>query len=473
MNRNIILAVFAALAALVAPFFVYPVLLMVILCFVIFASSFNLLLGYAGLLCFGHAMFFGTSAYITGHILKTTSISVEVSILAGMVFSAGMGLVVGLLAIRRQGIQFAMITLAISQFVYFLLLQSPFTGGENGMQGIPRNNLFGLIEVKDSFTFYYVILGFTVLAILAFYRIVHSPFGELLRAIRDNEPRVESLGFDTVHFKLIAFVLSAALAGLAGAMKATVFQFATLTDASWNISGEVILMTLLGGLGTFTGPMFGAAIIIVMNDLLAGLGEWALIAQGVVLLVVVIFFRRGFVGELAASDSAFALLRLPNRRRGLRGLITAGGRQAVECGALRSEIDLDRLVEGVRGLDGLCRLLQDGQVAIMVLANALGGATKAQGNGLVANADGQQDADGAAAGEGDILDRCISLALILRIRSIISGSLTRLPTSGVAILARRMMLSIRSSFIVDISNQPTADWVSGRNSPSFTWNRRA
>lgn len=299
MNRNIILAVIAALVALVAPFFVYPVLLMVILCFVIFASSFNLLLGYAGLLCFGHAMFFGTSAYITGHILKTTSISVEVSILAGMVFSAGMGLVVGLLAIRRQGIQFAMITLAISQFVYFLMLQAPFTGGENGMQGIPRNNLFGLFEVKDSFSFYYVILGFTVLAILAFYRIVHSPFGELLRAIRDNEPRVESLGFDTVHFKLIAFVLSAALAGLAGAMKATVFQFATLTDASWNISGEVILMTLLGGLGTFTGPMFGAAIIIVMNDLLAGLGEWALIAQGVVLLVVVIFFRRGFVGELA------------------------------------------------------------------------------------------------------------------------------------------------------------------------------
>ncbi|SMC72518.1 branched-chain amino acid ABC transporter permease [Rhizobium sp. RU36D] len=300
MNRNIILAVIAAVLALVAPFFVYPVLLMVILCFVIFASSFNLLLGYAGLLCFGHAMFFGTSAYITGHILKTTSISVEVSILAGMVFSAGLGLVVGLLAIRRQGIQFAMITLAISQFVYFLLLQAPFTGGENGMQGIPRNNLFGLFEVKDSFTFYYVILGFTVLAILAFHRIVHSPFGELLRAIRDNEPRVESLGFDTVHFKLIAFVLSAALAGLAGSMKATVFQFATLTDASWNISGEVILMTLLGGLGTFTGPMFGAAIIIVMNDLLAGLGEWALIAQGVVLLVVVIFFRRGFVGELAS-----------------------------------------------------------------------------------------------------------------------------------------------------------------------------
>jgi branched-chain amino acid transport system permease protein len=298
MNKNILLGLVIALLALAAPFFVYPILLMVVLCFVIFASSFNLLLGYTGLLCFGHAMFFGTSAYITGYILKTTPLSVEIAILAGMVFAAGLGLLVGLLAIRRQGIQFAMITLAISQFVYFLLLQVPFTGGENGMQGIPRNDLFGFVEVKDSLSFYYVILAFTVLAIFAFYRIVHSPFGELLRAIRDNEPRVESLGFETKRFKLIAFILSASLAGLAGAMKATVFQFATLTDVSWNISGEVILMTLLGGLGTFTGPMFGAAIIIVMNDLLAGLGEWALIAQGVVLLVVVIFFRRGFVGEL-------------------------------------------------------------------------------------------------------------------------------------------------------------------------------
>jgi branched-chain amino acid transport system permease protein len=303
MNKNILLGL--AVALLAAPFFVYPVLLMVVLCFVIFASSFNLLLGYTGLLCFGHAMFFGTSAYITGHILKTTPLSVEIAILAGMVFAGGLGLVVGLLAIRRQGIQFAMITLAISQFVYFLLLQMPFTGGENGMQGIPRNDLFGFVEVKDSLSFYYVILAFTVLAILAFYRIVHSPFGELLRAIRDNEPRVESLGFETERFKLIAFILSASLAGLAGAMKATVFQFATLTDVSWNISGEVILMTLLGGLGTFTGPMFGAAIIIVMNDLLAGLGEWALIAQGVVLLVVVIFFRRGFVGEMAVLRQRF------------------------------------------------------------------------------------------------------------------------------------------------------------------------
>lgn len=299
MNRTILLGTVALVLALIAPFFIYPVLLMTILCFVIFASSFNLLLGYTGLLCFGHAMFFGSAAYVTGHILKETSLSVEAGILGGMAFSAVLGLLVGAIAIRRQGIQFAMITLAISQFIYFILLQAPFTGGENGMQGIPRNDLFGFISVGDSFSFYYVILGFSLLAILGFYRIVHSPFGELLRAVRDNEARVESLGFAPERLKLVAFVLSASLAGLAGAMKATVFQFATLTDVSWNVSGEVILMTLLGGLGTFTGPMFGAAIIIAMNDLLAGLGEWALIAQGFVLLIVVVFFRRGFVGEIA------------------------------------------------------------------------------------------------------------------------------------------------------------------------------
>jgi branched-chain amino acid transport system permease protein len=300
MNRTILIGALVAALALAAPFFVYPILLMTVLCFVIFASSFNLLLGYAGLLCFGHAMFFGMSAYITGQVLKTSSISVELAIIIGMLASSVLGLLVGALSIRRQGIQFAMITLAFSQFVYFILLQAEFTGGENGMQSIPRNTLFGFVDVKDSFTFYYVILSFSALAIFAFYRIVHSPFGEILRAIRDNEPRVESLGFAPERFKLVAFILSATLAGLAGAMKATVFQFATLTDASWSISGEVILMTLLGGLGTFTGPMFGAAIIILMNDLLAGLGEWALIAQGVVLLVVIVFFRRGFVGESAA-----------------------------------------------------------------------------------------------------------------------------------------------------------------------------
>jgi branched-chain amino acid transport system permease protein len=289
-----------AVVACAAPLFVYPVLLMTVLCFVVFACSFNLLLGYAGLLCFGHAMFFGGGAYITGYVLKSSSVPVEVGILAGAAAAAALGYVVGLVAVRRSGIQFAMITFAIAQFVYFLLLQASFTGGEDGMQRIPRNPLLGLVDVSKSSVFYYVILALTVASIALFYRIVHSPFGEILRAIRDNEARVESLGFKPERFKLIAFVLSAAMAGLAGGMKATVFQFATLTDVSWPVSGEVILMTLLGGLGTLTGPMVGAGIVIVLNDYLAGFGEWSLIAQGAIMLLVIIFLRRGVVGELGA-----------------------------------------------------------------------------------------------------------------------------------------------------------------------------
>lgn len=300
MNLRLAIATAAMLAAIAAPFVVYPVLLMTILCFVIFACSFNLLLGYAGLLCFGHAMFFGGAAYIAGHILKATALSLELAIIGGVAAAALLGLAIGWLSIRRQGIQFAMITLAFSQFVYFLLLQAPFTGGENGMQGIPRPPLFGFVDVRNNLHFYYVVLAISAAAIFGFYRVVHSPFGEVLKAIRDNEARVESLGFDPEKFKLVAFTLSAAMAGLAGALKATVYQFATLTDVSWQVSGEVILMTLLGGLGTLTGPMFGAAIVVFMNDYLAGFGEWALIAQGCILLVVIVFFRRGFVGELAA-----------------------------------------------------------------------------------------------------------------------------------------------------------------------------
>lgn len=302
MNGRLIanVAVLTAIA-LAAPLFVYPVLLMTILCFAVFACSFNLLLGYTGLLSFGHAMFFGGAAYIAGHILKTTNLSTEIAIFGGALAAGLLGLVVGWLSIRRQGIQFAMITLAFAQFVYFILLQSAFTGGEDGMQGIPRNRLFGLIDVRDSFDFYYVVLALSAVAIFAFYRIVHSPFGELLTAIRDNEARVESLGFDPEKFKLVAFTLSATMAGFAGAMKATVYQFATLTDVSWQVSGEVVLMTLLGGLGTLTGPMFGAAFVILMNDHLAGLGEWALISQGAILIVVIAFFRRGLVGELSAA----------------------------------------------------------------------------------------------------------------------------------------------------------------------------
>jgi branched-chain amino acid transport system permease protein len=299
MSRYIWLGLLAA-ALIAAPFFVYPVLLMSILCFVIFASSFNLLLGYAGLLCFGQAMFFGTAAYVAGFLIKSYGVSLEIALLAGVCVSAAMGYVVGLISVRRSGIQFAMITLAISQFVYFLLLQAEFTGGEDGMQRIPRGELFGVIDVSDHMSFYYVTLVVAVLAIALFYRIVHSPFGELLKAIRDNEPRVESLGFRPERYKIMAMTLSAGLAGLAGSLKAMVFSFATLTDVSWPISAEVILMTLLGGLGTLTGPMLGAGIVILMNDELAQFGEWALITQGVILLLVIIFFRRGVVGELSA-----------------------------------------------------------------------------------------------------------------------------------------------------------------------------
>jgi len=299
VTRTLLLLALAVVAC-AAPLFVYPVLLMTVLCFVVFACSFNLLLGYAGLLCFGHAMFFGGGAYITGYVLKSSSMPVEVGILAGAAAAAALGYVVALVAVRRSGIQFAMITFAIAQFVYFLLLQASFTGGEDGMQRIPRNPLLGLVDVSKSSVFYYVILALTVASIALFYRIVHSPFGEILRAIRDNEARVESLGFKPERFKLIAFVLSAAMAGLAGGMKATVFQFATLTDVSWPVSGEVILMTLLGGLGTLTGPMVGAGIVIVLNDYLAGFGEWSLVAQGAIMLLVIIFLRRGVVGELGA-----------------------------------------------------------------------------------------------------------------------------------------------------------------------------
>lgn len=302
MNRKVAvpLALAVAAAALVAPFYLYPVMLMTIMCFVIFACSFNLLLGYTGLLCFGHAMFFGGGAYITGYLLKTTTMSTELALLAAAAAAGLVGLFVGQLSIKRTGIQFAMITLAFSQFIFFILLQSEFTGGENGMQGIPRRPLFGFLDITDNTTFYFVVLAITALLVFIYYRVIHSPFGEVLKAVRDNEQRVESLGIRPERIKLLAFVISAAMAGMAGGLKATVYQFATLTDASWVVSGEVIIMTLLGGLGTLTGPAFGAMIIVWLNEELAGFGEWALITQGIILLVVIVFFRRGFVGELSA-----------------------------------------------------------------------------------------------------------------------------------------------------------------------------
>lgn len=299
MVRLLLLAVVAVLA-IAAPFYFYSVTLMTVMCFVIFACSFNLLLGYTGLLCFGHAMFFGGAAYVTGWVLKSTPLSTEIAILAGGAAAGLLGLVIGYLTMRRQGIQFAMITLAFSQFIYFIFLQAPFTGGEDGMQSIPRNDLFGFVDITSNFTLYYVVLAITALCVFIYYRVVHSPYGEVLKAVRDNQPRVESLGFDPEKIKLVAFIISASMAGVAGGMKAVVYQFATLTDASWPISGEVILMTLLGGLGTLVGPVFGAAGIILLNDYLAGFGEWALVSQGVILLVVIVFFRRGIVGELSA-----------------------------------------------------------------------------------------------------------------------------------------------------------------------------
>lgn len=300
MTLRILIAVALLAAAIIAPFFVYPVTLMTVLCFVVFACSFNLLLGYTGLLCFGHAMFFGSAAYVTGWTIKTFGLSPELGILAGAASSAVLGFLVGTISVRKSGIQFAMITFAIAQFVYFILLQAPFTGGEDGLQSIPRGPVLGLIDVTRNLTYYYVVLAITVLVVAFFYRIVHSPFGDLLKAIRDNDARVESLGFKPERFKLLALVLSAGLAGVAGGMKATVFQFATLTDVSFPISSEVIIMTLLGGLGTLVGPMVGAGFIIYLNEHLAGFGEWALISQGVILLLVIMFLRRGVVGEFNA-----------------------------------------------------------------------------------------------------------------------------------------------------------------------------
>lgn len=300
MTLRILIALALLAAAIIAPFFFYPVTLMTILCFIVFACSFNLLLGYTGLLCFGHAMFFGSAAYITGWLMKTFGLSPELGILAGALSAAALGFLVGLISVRKSGIQFAMITFAIAQFVYFILLQAPFTGGEDGLQSIPRGAVLGLVDVSRNVTYYYVVLAITVLSVAFFYRIVHSPFGDLLKAIRDNDARVESLGFKPERFKLLAFVLSAGLAGVAGGMKATVFQFATLTDVSFPISTEVIIMTLLGGLGTLVGPMVGAGFIIYLNEHLASFGDWALISQGVILLLVIMFLRRGIVGEFNA-----------------------------------------------------------------------------------------------------------------------------------------------------------------------------
>ena len=299
-GQRIVIALVIAAAALAAPWFAYPVFLMTALCFALFACAFNLLLGYVGLMSFGHAMFFGTAGYFYGHVVKEWGVPPELGLVAGVGGAAALGLVTGALAIRRQGIYFAMITLAFAQMIYFFCVQAPFTHGEDGLQGIPRRALLGgLIPTKDDRVLYYVVLAIFLFGYFAIYRFIHSPFGQILKAIRDNEQRAVSLGYEADRYKLLAFVLSAALAGLAGSTKAMVLQFATLTDVSAAMSGEVVLMALVGGLGTIIGPVVGAFVIITMQNYLASAGEFVLVIQGVIFVVIVIAFRKGLVGELA------------------------------------------------------------------------------------------------------------------------------------------------------------------------------
>ncbi|HXF44654.1 MAG TPA: branched-chain amino acid ABC transporter permease [Burkholderiaceae bacterium] len=284
---------------ILAPLVVYPVFMMKVMCFALFACAFNLLIGYVGLLSFGHAMFFGTAGYASAHAAKVWGFTPELAILFAVACSTALGWVAGALAIRRQGIYFAMITLALAQMVFFFYLQAPFTGGEDGIQAVPRGKLFGLIDLGSATTMYPFVLVIFLGGFLLIYRVVHSPFGQVLKAIRENESRAISLGYDVDKYKLLAFVLSAALSGLAGGTKSIVFQLASLTDVHWTMSGEVVLMTLLGGLGTVFGPVVGAAIIITMQNYLAQLGAWVTVVQGVIFVVCVLAFRRGVIGEIA------------------------------------------------------------------------------------------------------------------------------------------------------------------------------
>ena len=290
-----------AIALAVAPFVgFYPVFVMKAICFALFACAFNLLLGFGGLLSFGHAMFLGTAGYVTAYAAKVWGLPPELAILAGTAASAALGIVVGALAIRRQGIYFAMITLAIAQMMYFFYLQTPFTHGEDGIQAVPRGRMLGLLDLSQPLVIYYVVLAIFLAAFLFIYRVVHSPFGQVLKAIKENEPRAISLGYDADRYKLLAFILSATLAGLAGATKAIVFQLASLTDVYWTMSGEVVLMVLLGGMGTIFGPVVGAFVVIALENYLAPFGEWVTIVTGAIFVVCVLAFRRGIVGELGA-----------------------------------------------------------------------------------------------------------------------------------------------------------------------------
>lgn len=286
--------------AMIAPYFVYPIFLMKVLAFALFACAFNLLLGYVGLLSFGHAMFFGFSAYVTAHAAKVWGFSPELAILAGTSVAAVMSVIFGWIAIRLQGIYFAMVTLALAQMIFFYSLQAPFTGGEDGLQSVPRHALLGIINLESTMAMYYFVLAVFCIGFAIILRTIHSPFGQVLRAIRDNEPRAISLGYKTTHYKLLAFVLSGTLAGLAGSIKSLVFQLASLTDVHWTMSGEVVLMTLIGGVGTILGPVVGALTVVSMQNYLASAGSWILVIQGSVFVLCVLLFRKGIVGTTMA-----------------------------------------------------------------------------------------------------------------------------------------------------------------------------
>ncbi len=283
---------------IVAPAVLYPVFLMKVLCFGLFASAFNLLIGYVGLLSFGHAAYFGMGSYVAAWTAKNWHFSSELAILSGGATGGVLGLVVGWLAIRRQGIYFAMITLALSQMVYFFCLEASFTGGEDGIQQVPRSPLFGVIPMQNDMALYWVIAAVFLIGFLLIHRIIHSPFGQVLQAIRENEPRAISLGYRVDDYKLLAFVLSAALAGIAGGAKSQVFGIATLTDVHWSMSGEVILMTLIGGIGTIFGPVMGALLFGALETYLAQFGDWVTVTQGAIFVLCVLAFRRGIIGEL-------------------------------------------------------------------------------------------------------------------------------------------------------------------------------
>ena len=298
-TRQARFTLFLLAVALVLPHFVYPVFLMKGLCFALFASAFDLLLGHVGLLSFGHALFFGFAGYVTAHAAKEWGLAPEPSILLGVLTALGLGLAVGWLAIRRQGIYFAMITLALAQLMYFVAVESPFTHGEDGIQGVPQGFLLGFIPLNNTLALYYVVLAIFIAGLALVHRIIQSPFGQVLKAIRDNEPRAISLGYPVAHYKLLAFVLSAGIAGLAGSLKVLVFQLASLTDVHWHTSGEVVLMTLLGGGGTLFGPTVGAFLVVSIQNTLAEAGSWVTIIQGAIFVFCVLAVRKGIVGTLS------------------------------------------------------------------------------------------------------------------------------------------------------------------------------